>query len=225
MAESRDVQDGETRERLLAAACEVFAEKGYSGATIAQISRRAGANIAAVNYYFRDKKRLYVETWRRAFQRSLKAHPPEGGVAPDAAPEERLRGRITALMQRIADPHSYEFDIIHKELASPTGLLAEVMRESIEPVRRDLDATVRELLGDGASERQVRLCGMSIMAQCFRLMMPQRRHRAPAAAFRSTRRTPDFTVEEIAEHITRFSLAGIREMRRPTDGPGHGGSV
>jgi len=167
-----DTNHRKTRQRLLEAACEVFAGKGYSDATIAEISERAGANIAAVNYYFHDKETLYVEAWRLAFQRSLEAHPPEGGIASDASPEERLRGRILALMRRIVDPESQEFDIVLKELANPTGLLRKVMRESIEPLRRELNAIVRELLGTGASERRIRLHGMSILAQCFHLMTP-----------------------------------------------------
>jgi len=77
----------ETHDRLLDAAGAVFAEKGYHHATVAEICERAGANIAAVNYYFRSKDNLYVEAWREAFQRSVRAHPPDGGVAADGGAE------------------------------------------------------------------------------------------------------------------------------------------
>ncbi len=53
-----------TRKRLLAAAGRVFKEKGYHGATIAEICRVAEANIAAVNYHFSDKETLYLEAMR-----------------------------------------------------------------------------------------------------------------------------------------------------------------
>ena len=209
---------GGTRQRLLESACVVFARKGYRTATIAEICERARANIAAVNYHFGDKERLYVEAWRLAFGRSLKAHPPDGGV-PGAAPAaRRLGGRILAILRRISDPASYEFDIIHKELANPTGLLAEVIRESIEPIRQGLRGIVRELLGPRAREQNVLLCMMSIRSQCFDAMG----RRCSGRAF-AGRALPDevplaeLDVKVIAEHIARFSLAGIREMRRRID--------
>ena len=50
----------ETRQRLLSAALEVFAERGYRAATFKEICGRAGTNTAAINYHFRDKLHLYL---------------------------------------------------------------------------------------------------------------------------------------------------------------------
>ena len=50
----------ETRRRLLDAAGEVFAEKGFAKATVREICQKAEANIAAVNYHFGDKEKLYA---------------------------------------------------------------------------------------------------------------------------------------------------------------------
>lgn len=208
-------QDICTRERLLEGACEVFAKRGYRDATIADICELAGANIAAVNYHFGDKETLYIEAWRLAFHKSLEIYPPDGGISSDASAEERFRGRIFATMQRFAYPKNYEFEIMSKELATPTGLLTEVMRESIEPLRREFGCIVRELLGKYASEQQVQLCQMSVMAQCINLMVHERHRKSFAEAGMKTDLTPDnFKIETIANHIARFSLAGIREIRR-----------
>lgn len=54
----RSERDADTRDRLLAAALRIFADRGIASATLREITVEAGANIAAVNYYFRSKEAL-----------------------------------------------------------------------------------------------------------------------------------------------------------------------
>jgi AcrR family transcriptional regulator len=202
----------ETRQRLLAAAGEVFAEKGFWEATNADICEKAGVNTAAVNYHFSSKEELYVEAWKCSFETSIQKHPPDGRVAPDASVKERLRGRILSFMRRIADPQTYEVDIIHKEMACPTGLLTEVIEESVDPIRRDLESIIKEILGEHASEQQVRFCSMNVTALCF----------GPLLHIRHSKKTPDaprpkdlpieLDVEKFADHTTDFILNGIHSI-------------
>ena len=211
-------ETGDTRERLLDAARLTFAEKGYHHATVAEICERAGANIAAVNYYFRSKDNLYVEAWRQAFRRSVAAHPPDGGADADASAEDRFRGRIRALMERVADPESHEFDIIHKELANPTGLLTDAMHGAIEPIRRGMTALIVELLGPDVPEQQVRLCEKSVLTQCVHFLMRERYQRSlPESARLPLPAPPQVDLEVMSDHVFRFSLAGLREVRRQVE--------
>jgi TetR/AcrR family transcriptional regulator, regulator of cefoperazone and chloramphenicol sensitivity len=202
----------ETRRNLLEAAGKIFAGKGFREATIAEICQRARANTAAISYHFGSKEALYVESWRHAFSQSLQVYPFTGGVSQEAPAEERLHGLILAIMRRIIDPQSHEFDIFHKEMASPTGLLAKAIQESVEPILRTLTLLVAELLDKEPREPEVQLCAMSIRAQCFSPLLHARRlknaQNPPTPALE-----PLFDdVEQLADHVTRFSLAGIRAL-------------
>lgn len=203
----------ETRERLLAAAAEVFAEKGFWEATHAEICAKARINTAAVNYHFGSKENLYVESWKYSFERSVEAHPPEGGVAAGAPVRERLRGRILAILRRMADPNNHEIEILHREMANPTGLLTGVLRQALEPLKRGTQVIVQELLGDGAGEPQISFCEMSLMSQCFGPMLHLRQAKMMPGAPHPPALPFEFGVEELADHITRFTLAGIRAIR------------
>ena len=55
-----------TRDRLLQAAAEVFAERGYEGAAVSDIARRAGFTTGAIYSRFRDKAELLLEVVRGA---------------------------------------------------------------------------------------------------------------------------------------------------------------
>jgi TetR/AcrR family transcriptional regulator, regulator of cefoperazone and chloramphenicol sensitivity len=201
-----------TSQSLLAAAAEVFGEKGYREATIAEISQRAGTNIAAVNYHFRDKETLYREAWRHSFLQSIKAHPPQGGVSEDAPPEARLRGLIKALLYRVADKNNKEFMMVKREFANPTGLLEEVMDKEIRPLHQRTRVLLLELLGSPIPEQQVQFCEISIISQCLNPMVAER-DRADGNRGASGDRPEIDDIEAYAEHVVDFSLGGIGVIR------------
>ncbi len=205
-------QHNGTKQRLLESACRVFAEKGYRDATIAEISSLAHTNIAAVNYHFRDKKTLYIEAWRQAFHQSLEQHPADGGVKSNAPAEQRFYGMVLSGLKRFENAN-YEFEIMRKEFANPTGLLAEVVRKSIEPLNEHMFSIVKELLGSKVPQWQAKLCMRSIVTQFFP-MVHQRPKQSQKHAFKSPVEDLHINVERLAHHITQFSLAGLREIRR-----------
>jgi len=166
--------------------------------------------VAAVNYHFGNKKNLYAESWRHSFRETLEACPADGGVSPDAPAEQRLRGRIRSLLQRIAAPESHEFAIIDKELANPTGLLKEILQKEINPQREALHAIILELLGPGATDQQIHFCQASIVGQCFHLLRVKQ-----LLADKSNEKN-GFALHEIdafTDHIVTFSLAGVAAIR------------
>lgn len=201
-----------TRQRILKAACAVFAEKGFHEATVADICKRADTNTASVNYHFNDKESLYVAVWKHLAAEAVRLHPHDGGVPGDAAAAERLDGHIRALVRRMSDGGRLGcFHRLHlMEMVNPTGLIDEVKRELRGPLRQHLMGSIRELLGPGATEKQVMSCEMSVIGQCRSAL------HGPWRAGRKTQHgsltKPE--IETLADHITRFSLAGIREIRR-----------
>lgn len=54
-----------TKDRILGAAEELFAQFGFTGTSLRQVTSRADVNIAAVNYHFGSKENLVNEVFRR----------------------------------------------------------------------------------------------------------------------------------------------------------------
>ncbi len=100
---------GNTQERILAAALEVFAEQGFDGAKTRDIAERAGANLGLINYYFASKEKLWRAAVASAFTElvrevgDLTAVPASPSPADERARLERLlRGFVHFVARRPA---------------------------------------------------------------------------------------------------------------------------
>src|SRR5262249_30600145 len=89
-----------TRSRLLEAAGEEFAEKGFAAARVRSICRRSGANPAAINYHFGGKEQLYVAAVLEA-HRCQMSERAEAAIDPSAPPRERLRAFIHQFLENV----------------------------------------------------------------------------------------------------------------------------
>jgi AcrR family transcriptional regulator len=207
-------KDGiDTREKLLNAASEVFAKKGYRNTTVAEICRRAGSNVASVNYHFGSKDALYVVVWRNAFDQALQAYPPEGGLSPDAPAEQCLRALIHSNLHRIlgAGRLGYAGRILMREMSDPTEAIRSALRDVIRPLREHARKIIKRLLGPGASEREIGFCEMSVIHQCLALGF--RRGKLPPGIVKGRGKPTPELIDALVEHITCFSLAGIKAIR------------
>ena len=201
-----------TRRRLLEAAGEVFAERGFREATIREIVARAGANIAAVNYHFRGKTGLYGEVLRHFARESVHRHPVHQGLPEDAPAEARLRAFVRALLGRVFDDgrQAVHGRLMAREMVEPTEALGPLVEEVIRPLYERLRGILRELLGPRVPEARLRLAAKSVVGQCLFY-----KHCAPVLErLGEPRPRGAKAVAALADHIADFSLRGLEGVGR-----------
>lgn len=204
----RHRKDGEvTREKILVSASNIFCTKGYFKSTHAEICRAAGVNSALINFYFGSKEELYRAVWQRMSDDVDRRYPLSGDTTIEADAAECLAALIRALLHRALDPQLADFHHLRvMEMINPSGLLAEKMRARLQQ-HRDLTLRIlRDLLGPAVSTVELELCEMSIINQI--LMLNPNSIGKPCQLFKFD------DVEDIASHITTFSLAGIAAIRQ-----------
>ncbi len=194
----------QTRARLLAAAREVFSQRGFQGATVREICRRAGANVAAVNYHFGSKDGLFAEALNFAPLAALQ----QANVKADVCPRVRLRLFIRDFMLMLLDEKhpSSQCRIMARELADPTPALDQIVFEAIAPLHQFLGELVGEIVGEKVKAAELRRYVYSIIGQClfYRHSQPVLQRLHPKLRY------DDKEIEAIAEHIADFSLAGMK---------------
>lgn len=199
-----------TRKRLLDAALQVFVREGFRGATVREICRLAEANVAAVNYHFRDKDGLYAAVLQHGLAMALREHPPDSGLTDSAGAPEKLHAFIRSFLHRLLESgtHTLHARLIVREMIEPTGALDVVVREHIRPLSQRLLEIVRELLGPRASDEQLQHAAMSIVGQCC---FYRHAEQVIAKLFPRQKHTNE-TIDRLAQHITRFSLGGLHAL-------------
>jgi AcrR family transcriptional regulator len=203
-----DLED--TRQRLLEAAGPIFAEKGFVAASVGEITERAGANRAAVNYHFRNKEQLYVEAVRHAYEACAARAPLPDWPALTPA-EGKLRDLIRTLLTRILAPDvpAWQGQLIMREVAQPTaGACAEFVRDFVRPLFNVLTGILRELTPADLPARTLHMLSTSIAGQC--LHYHHARNVLPLLV--GAQEYAGYDLETITEHVWRFSLAALRGL-------------
>jgi AcrR family transcriptional regulator len=198
-----------TQQRLLQAAGEVFAEKGYQAATVREICARADVhNLAAVNYYFRDKETLYAEVLRVAANCRLHEEPEPAWPA-GTRPEVKLRWFIGQLVEKVVLPQAsqptWHLQLMWRELTQPSPVGQQLVREFIRPVYERLWAILREVLPPDVQEQKLHLVAFSIAGQC----MYHRLARPVIALLVGEAEQRSYTAEVLTEHITWFTCRAL----------------
>jgi len=199
--------DQETRERLLAAATRLFAGRGFAKVTVREICRTARANVAAVNYHFGGKKGLYDEVVRAAIETMQSTTRAMHDSGEGRTADRQLALYVSIFLRRIvAARDSWIHQLMVRELSDPTPALDLVLTQVVRPRMAYLRRIIAGLLGCPTTDARVERCAMSVQAQCLVLLTH------PVAAVRP-RQMSDRQLDTLADHIARFSLAGIRDLK------------
>jgi AcrR family transcriptional regulator len=203
-------RDLATRDRLVATATKLFADRGFNQVTVRDICRAAHANVAAINYHFGSKLGLYREVLQTAISAIRETTEEAKQLGAGCPPSEKLRLLIHAHLQRLLAPGRTDaiHRLMYREMADPSPVLDTIVEQGIRPGLEYMTALVSELLNCAPDDARVLRTVSSIRSQWTGYLPSPILTRL---GFKH-RMTPD-EIEQIAEHVTAFSLGGIRSVR------------
>jgi len=199
----------EPRERILSAAGREFAERGYEAATVRDICVAAGVNVAAVNYYFGDKQRLYIESVKHAHeQRAGQVPLPEWSAG--TPPQRKLRDFVGNLLERMLGfgQPPWEVRLMMREVLHPTHACRELVEDYVRPRFTLLVSILDELVDGRLSQTELRRVALSIIGQCFVY-----RAAGDVVAMLVPREELEthHALAPLADHVTGYALAALGE--------------
>jgi TetR/AcrR family fatty acid metabolism transcriptional regulator len=134
--------DADKRVRILDAATRVFAERGFFGAQVADIAKRAGIAAGTVYLYFRSKDAVLLSVFERTMQDAIR----EGREALEGVddPAERLRRIARLHLARLGRDRDLAV-VFQVELRQSTKFMTRLSTTKL----RDYLGLIRDAIADG----------------------------------------------------------------------------
>jgi len=201
--------DRETRDRLLKAAERLFAQRGFKDVTVREICHEARANVAAVNYHFGDKLGLYRETMQIAIDAMRDATDAARHAGAGLPPDEQLRAYVVLFLRRLLTPgREWVHQLINREVSDPTPALDDLVEQGMRPRLEYLSGVIAGIIGCDPKDQRVMRCVLSVQSQSIIYARPNAVAERLGFKFQPTAAQ----IDEAAQHIADFSIAGIRAI-------------
>ncbi len=202
-----------TRAELLEAAGHVFAEKGFDRATGKEICEQAGANAAAVNYYFGGIDGLYAAVLEEANRRLVPVEALSAAIAGKTDARAKLQAIIELVVGKLMDPisSSWVFAVFSREIISPSPAIEALVEKQGLPKARIARSIVAELMGLPEDHPAVARGCISVLAPLLMLFVADRRilkRMFPNLGFGREH------AQALANHTVAFALAGLSAIAR-----------
>jgi AcrR family transcriptional regulator len=193
------------QERLLDTAEELFSEHGFAGTSVRDIAAAAGCNIASVNYYFGGKEKLYIAMFRRHMNKLLNEQIEniQKVMNSDHPTLEQLLRSLVASTLRTSNDDGGERPLMKmmvREILDPHLKTAIMVDELIGKFLTELRNAIVTLCPGFKSETGL-LCVYSLDGIVLHALLFSEYY---------YEYYPNLKVDELIEHIVRFSTAGIR---------------
>ena len=200
-------RSGSTKERILAAAETLFAQRGFDGASLRQLTSDAGVNLAAVNYHFGSKEKLVEQVFRRRLD-ALNAQRLAALARGAGQPETRLEDVLDAFIRPALelsheDSGSLFMRVLARAFAEHDDSLRKFLSENYGHVMRQFTAEFARLLPQLSKEElywRIDLVTGALTHAMSGFGMIQRKSDVSERVHR----------EQTVAHLTRFAAAGLR---------------
>jgi TetR/AcrR family transcriptional regulator, regulator of cefoperazone and chloramphenicol sensitivity len=202
-----------TRQHVLEAAGQVFAEKGFERSTAKEICERAHANAAAVNYYFGGIEGLHAAVLEEAQNRLFSIQAIEKALEGKSDPRTKLEAVFGVVFQALLGPlsSSWVLRVLGRDMVTPTAASKAAKERMILPRALVLRRFVGEFVGLPEDHPTVARACVSVMAPFCMLVLADRRRmkRALPSLGLGPADAPD-----MSRHMVQFALAGLEAVRR-----------
>ena len=160
----------DTKQKILLAALEEFAEKGYQATTTRDICRKVNMNTAAANYHFNTKQELYKQTFQYLFEKKNDIKPTEKKhITTFSDCEKYIKKWILDFLLSTIDALPFQRRstiLIAREMTTPSEIFPWLYDNYFKPIILELQECV-EYLFPKKNKEDILFEVFSLLSQCL----------------------------------------------------------
>lgn len=197
------------KNKIIEAAGDIFAEKGYQNSTVRDICRKAGIYQLSINYHFGSKENLFKEVLLNAYRDTEETSLVEKikDLPPEKQLEEVIRTRVKSVFSR--DKKGKFFKIIAKEISINYAFIVEIMSSTILEYLVFIKSIFARLSEDKLSDFELNYCVYLLMSHISALSV----HEKGVLILFNTNNPAEEQLEMFIQHVKKFILAGVEKLK------------
>ncbi len=192
---------GSTKARILAAAEEVFAARGFEGASTREIAARAGVNISSLHYHWESKERLYLAVFRNVYDAI--ADLLQNTLGPLLAGREDPDVVVDIVVAQLFDFFAGNPNVprlLMRRVVDDEDVEGQIEREVLEPALRRFSAWLARFGRRAFSDTEARLFMLTVQTVLLVFVLDSRSYQALLGG--SARNPP--LRQAVREHVVRL---------------------
>lgn len=199
----------ETKALLIETAGKLIAQKGYEKTTSKEICEVAKVNVAAINYHFGGRDKLYIAVLERVHEYLLNARELEELEVSTKTPEEKVSYFLDVLTDMVIQRNNWPIRVWIREITSPSGFTKKIVSEKAVPKMELMLSILREYTGLPAESPLLSSCFISVIAPFVWFLLVER------SELKELREIVpiNFANSNVPRNFKKFVLAGLENFK------------
>lgn len=201
--------DGEaTHSKILESAGKLIAKHGFAQTSNKMIAKKADVDLAAINYHFGGRDKLYSAVLSEAHQRFIDSNRLTTLTDSDLTAHEKFSLLIDSILENLQQKSNWASQIFLREMLTPSPQFDQFFKSDGATKLSAIKKIICDVSGINENDPRVILCMLNISSPLLMMLVTDGKLFGPLTAISKMEKST------IAEHLKLFALAGLEAVAK-----------
>ena len=195
----------ETKTLIINCAGELIAKYGYAKVTSKSICEKAEVNIAAINYHFGSRDKLYVEVLREVHEYIINMNELNKLCSANLSAKEKLENFIDIFVENLLEKKKWYIKVWLREIVSSSPFISKILSQDTINKLDTISKIFSEYTGLSVADPKLYSCILIVISPFFMYFLSHNIGEILPVKCNK---------EELIAHLKKFSFAGLDAFKK-----------